>query len=391
MRFPAGGSDWQTLHVLDVRPVRNLPDTVHWVKFSGISWTHDDKGFFYSRYPQPPEGEKEISQRSSIRSSITTGSGMPQSADRLIYARPDLPHASLRGGVSEDGRYLYRVRWKTARSRTTSCTTPIWACRTILIWPRRSCRCTRATMRRTAPIGAYRRHVVSAERRWMRRGDVSSRRVLAIRTPRTGGWWCPKAERRARRGDLADGRILANSGIDAKSRLKLFATGGKLLKTWIADPGHGRRHVGARRFATAYYAFTSYLYPDHGLPVRRRQRQDFGVLQAGREVRSVAVRNQAGLLSLKGWHPSVPMFIVARKGIKLDGSHPDGPVRLRRLRHHDHPELQSDAAGMAASWAAYTPSPTCAAAAPTARPGTRPACWATSRTCSTISPGPRNT
>src|SRR5207244_2551380 len=52
------GSDWRELHVRDVRSASDLPDTVKWVKFSGISWTHDNKGFFYSRYDEPTSGNK---------------------------------------------------------------------------------------------------------------------------------------------------------------------------------------------------------------------------------------------------------------------------------------------------------------------------------------------
>ena len=48
-----GGSDFEELHVRSLRDGRDLPDTVHWVKFSGISWTADNKGFFYSRFPAP--------------------------------------------------------------------------------------------------------------------------------------------------------------------------------------------------------------------------------------------------------------------------------------------------------------------------------------------------
>jgi prolyl oligopeptidase len=43
-----GGSDWRELHVRSLADGHELPDTVHWVKFSGINWTKDGAGFFYS-------------------------------------------------------------------------------------------------------------------------------------------------------------------------------------------------------------------------------------------------------------------------------------------------------------------------------------------------------
>src|ERR1700730_13763883 len=36
------GSDWREIHVRDVNTTRDLPDTVKWVKFSSLSWTHDN-------------------------------------------------------------------------------------------------------------------------------------------------------------------------------------------------------------------------------------------------------------------------------------------------------------------------------------------------------------
>lgn len=42
------GSDWITIKVRNVDTGADLNDEITKVKFSGIAWTHDNKGFFYS-------------------------------------------------------------------------------------------------------------------------------------------------------------------------------------------------------------------------------------------------------------------------------------------------------------------------------------------------------
>jgi prolyl oligopeptidase len=66
-----GGSDWSTYHVRRLADGAITSDTVRWVKFSGISWTEDGRGFFYGRYPEPEAG-KQLATRSATRRSTTT-------------------------------------------------------------------------------------------------------------------------------------------------------------------------------------------------------------------------------------------------------------------------------------------------------------------------------
>jgi len=99
------GSDWQEVHVRDVNTGRDLADTLKWVKFSGISWTHDDKGFFYSRYAEPTSGNKMTSVNRNHKIYYHR-IGRPQSSDELIYDRPDQPDWLLFGSVTDDGQYL---------------------------------------------------------------------------------------------------------------------------------------------------------------------------------------------------------------------------------------------------------------------------------------------
>lgn len=47
------GSDWKTIYVKDIESGKNLDDELMWIKFSGASWSKDNKGFFYSKYEIP--------------------------------------------------------------------------------------------------------------------------------------------------------------------------------------------------------------------------------------------------------------------------------------------------------------------------------------------------
>src|SRR5437868_11817076 len=99
------GSDWQELHVRDVNTGRDLPDVVKWVKFSGISWTHDNRGFFYSRYEEPTSGNK-MTNTNKNHKLYYHRVGQPQSRDDLVYDRPDQPDWLFNGSVTDDGQYL---------------------------------------------------------------------------------------------------------------------------------------------------------------------------------------------------------------------------------------------------------------------------------------------
>lgn len=99
------GSDWTTWKVLDVDSGKMFPDELKWIKFSGASWTADGKGFFYSRFPEPPPGAAFQGLNLNMKLYYHR-LGTPQSEDVLVYHRPDQPRWGINATVTEDGRYL---------------------------------------------------------------------------------------------------------------------------------------------------------------------------------------------------------------------------------------------------------------------------------------------
>ena len=99
------GSDWTEWRVRDLSASKDLDDLLQWTKFTGASWTTDSKGFFYSRYDEPPKGAafQAVNRNQKL---FYHRLGTPQSQDVLVYARPDQPDWDFGGQVTEDGRYL---------------------------------------------------------------------------------------------------------------------------------------------------------------------------------------------------------------------------------------------------------------------------------------------
>jgi prolyl oligopeptidase len=100
----ASGSDWQEWKVRDVETGKDLADHLKWVKFSGVSWTDDGKGFFYSRYDEP-KGDS-LKDTNYFQKVYFHKLGTPQTDDVLVYERPDQKDWLFGGNVTEDGNYL---------------------------------------------------------------------------------------------------------------------------------------------------------------------------------------------------------------------------------------------------------------------------------------------
>ena len=94
-----GGADWRTVKVRNVTTGQELADEVRWMRFSDISWTKDGKGFFYSRYPEPPKN-KVLEAALANHAVYYHRVGTAQSQDVLVYAREDLPEWIINGVVS---------------------------------------------------------------------------------------------------------------------------------------------------------------------------------------------------------------------------------------------------------------------------------------------------
>lgn len=98
------GSDWTELRVMEIATKQELPDRVQWVKFSGAAWKGD--GFYYSGYDKPAPGE-ELKAKNEYMKVFYHKLGDPQEKDVIVYEDKAHPLRTVAAGVTEDEKFLF--------------------------------------------------------------------------------------------------------------------------------------------------------------------------------------------------------------------------------------------------------------------------------------------
>jgi len=100
-----GGSDVQDIKVRDLETGQDLPTVVRNIKFSGLSWTKDSRGFFYSRY-KGTESSADFADAGEFHQ-VWYHAIDGKTADQLVFERPEHPRDGTFATLSDDGRWLF--------------------------------------------------------------------------------------------------------------------------------------------------------------------------------------------------------------------------------------------------------------------------------------------
>ena len=314
-----GGADWNTIRVRDVETGKDLPDEVQWMRFSNISWTNDNKGFYYSRYPEPPKN-KVLEAALSGHALYYHRIGTPQTQDVLIYERKDLSSWIINGDVTEDGRYLMVVMFEGAENKNrlyyadlgsgsqpkiNAPVRPIAEVNDAEYWP----------------IGNQGTTVYLRSDK-----NAPNRAILAVdlTNPAPAGWKTIIPERKEAIENVAiiGGRIVAQYLVDVQSRLQLFdLTGGSQGEVAIPGAGTVGAISGRQDAPEIWYSFSSPLMPSTVYVFNPATQKSDGFEVVPPPVDTSLFETKALFATSKDG-TRVPFFLTAKKNLPLDGNNP---------------------------------------------------------------------
>ena len=310
------GSDWQQYKVMELATKRTLPDTVDWAKVSNVAW-HGD-GFYYSRYPEPPEGHEKASINENHQVFFHK-LGTEQTQDALVYedsahlqrfhvldTTEDERFAILEvseRGAGKDGNALF-VRDLTKPGSAFGPLVP---------------EITNDTFNVIDNVGD--KILVSTNH------GAPNWRVVLIdpAKPSEADWQTVLAERSEpiESATTAGGKLFATYLKDVTTRASVYSLDGKLEnEIELPGPGSAGGFGGPHDAAFVFYTFNSLSVPPtiYRYDIAARKSSVFRAPTVPGYDASQFETKQVFYPSKDGTR--IPMFLVYRKGLKLDGNNP---------------------------------------------------------------------
>ncbi|MEB3828242.1 prolyl oligopeptidase family serine peptidase [Phormidium sp. CCY1219] len=307
----ASGSDWQEWKVMDIDTYEELSDHLKWIKFSGASWTHDNQGFFYSRYDEPNE-KTQYEDVNYYQKLFYHRLGTSQSEDELIYHRPDQKEWGFSGNVTEDGRYLIISVWRGTDPKNMVFYKDLSDPEAEVIELIDEFEAQYSFIDNDGTVFWFQTDL-----------DAPRGRVIAIDTRSAERREIiPESEDTLQDVGLLNDRFVVEYLKDARSQIKIFELDGSFARE-VELPGIGSvGGFGGKRYdVETFYSFTSFTTPPTiyrydmvtgESTVYRQPTVDFNPEEY--ETQQVFYASKDGT--------QVPMFITYKKGVKRDGNNP---------------------------------------------------------------------
>lgn len=310
----ASGSDWNEIRVRDIDTGKDTADHIQWVKFSNTAWLRDGSGFFYSRYDAPNEATK-LADVNYFQKLYFHKLGTPQSSDTLVYERPDHKDWGFSGDVTNDGRYLIITASQGTERKNR------------LYYKDLSAKDAKVVPLLEDFDAAYNFIDNDGPVFWFRTDLNAPRaRIITIdtRAPQRANWKeiVPESARTLVSANIVNQQLVVDYLSDAHSQVTVYDLHGKRLHD-VELPGIGSvdGFGGKRGDTETFYSYTSFTTPStiyrYDLKsgkssVYRQPKVDFD--PSAYETRQQFFTSRDGT--------RVPMFIVSKKGMKLDGNNP---------------------------------------------------------------------
>ena len=306
-----GGSDWRKAITLNTETGEMVGDTLKNLKFTGISWKGNE-GFYYSSYERPEKGEK-LTEANQQQKMYYHELNTPQKTDEVVFGN-DIKRRIASGGLTEDERYLV----VSASSGTSGnelyikdLQNPDDGFTTIIDDMENNHRVIHSSGNRLLI--------------YTNRGASNYRVVeTTIDDPAPSNWedLVPEAKQTLTGASTAGGYLFLNYLEDAKSSIKqMTLSGEKVRDIQLPTIGTAGGFSGQKEDEELFYTFTSFTYPTSVFRYEIEsgastlyERPEVAFDPDKYETKQVFYTSKDGT--------EIPMFIVHRKDIELNGEQP---------------------------------------------------------------------